>query len=66
MCGLIDLDYRGPYGNMELTIPRVDHIIREGGTILGSSNKSDPFRYAVVQPDGTKTEVPFDFPAPCH
>ena len=36
---------------------RVDNIIKEGGTLLGCSNKSDPFRFAEKQPDGTKKEV---------
>mmetsp|Transcript_8705 Transcript_8705/g.13207 ORF Transcript_8705/g.13207 Transcript_8705/m.13207 type:complete len:382 (-) Transcript_8705:85-1230(-) len=57
MCGLIDLDYRGPDGNQELTIAKVDHIIKEGGTILGCSNKSDPFRFAEIQEDGSKKEI---------
>lgn len=57
MCGLIDLNYRGPYGNMELTVSKVDAIISQGGTILGCSNKSDPFRFVEEQPDGTKKEV---------
>mmetsp|Transcript_43750 Transcript_43750/g.61505 ORF Transcript_43750/g.61505 Transcript_43750/m.61505 type:complete len:411 (+) Transcript_43750:53-1285(+) len=57
MCGLIDLSYRGPFGNTELTVPLVDNIIKEGGTILGCSNKSDPFRFVEEQPDGKKKEV---------
>ncbi len=32
--GLIDLDYRGPHGNMKLTLRVVDEIISRGGTIL--------------------------------
>jgi phosphofructokinase-like protein len=29
-------------------------IMHLGGTILGTTNRSDPFRYPVAQPDGTK------------
>ena len=56
-CGLIDLEYRGPHGNMWLTLNTVDEIISKGGTILGSSNKSHPFRYAVQKEDGSVVET---------
>ncbi|RMD86024.1 MAG: 6-phosphofructokinase, partial [Candidatus Dadabacteria bacterium] len=40
-----------------LNDPKVSGILTLGGTILGSSNKADPFQYAVKQPDGSiKTE----------
>jgi phosphofructokinase-like protein len=55
--GLIDLNYHGPKGNMELTLATVDEIISKGGTILGSSNKSHPFKYAVQQEDGKYVET---------
>jgi len=55
--GLLDVDYRGPHGNMWLTLDSVDEIISKGGTILGSSNKSHPFRFAVKQPDGKMAEI---------
>lgn len=45
--GLIDLDYRSPNGNRWLEDKDVRNILHEGGTILGSSNKSDPFHYVV-------------------
>lgn len=43
--GLIDLDYRSPNGNRWLEPFDVRNILQEGGTILGTSNKSDPFNY---------------------
>jgi phosphofructokinase-like protein len=45
--GLIDLDYRSPYGNRWLDEEMVKDIQTRGGTILGTSNRADPFRYAV-------------------
>jgi len=46
-CGLIDLEYRSPHGNILLTDDGVDGILTRGGTILGTSNRADPFRYPV-------------------
>ena len=43
--GLVDLNYRSPHGNLWLTEDVVYGIIRRGGTILGTSNRSDPFHY---------------------
>jgi len=54
--GLIDTHYRSPHGNMELTGNVVREILPQGGTILGTSNRSDPFRY-VVEEDGVEREV---------
>ena len=54
--GLIDLDYRSPNGNRWLEPADVMGILPRGGTILGTSNRSDPFRY-VVQRDGQKVET---------
>ncbi len=54
--GLIDLDYCSPHGNIWLEPKHVHDILTKGGTILGASNKSDPFRY-VVEQDGEKREV---------
>ncbi len=45
--GLIDLDYRSPHGNRWLDEESVRDIQTRGGTILGTSNRADPFRYAV-------------------
>jgi len=54
--GLIDLEYRSPYGNRWLDPEDVEDILTKGGTILGTSNHSDPFHY-VVERDGKKVEV---------
>lgn len=56
--GLVDLDYRSPHGNRTLTAEDVDDILVRGGTILGTSSKSDPWNY-VVEKDGelTTTDV---------
>ncbi len=54
--GLIDLEYRSPNGNRWLTEGDVERILPRGGTIIGTSNKSDPFQYVVVE-DGKKREV---------
>ena len=54
--GLVDLDYRSPHGNLWLEPSHVDQILTKGGTILGTSNRSDPFHY-VVEKDGKETEV---------
>ena len=54
--GLIDLDHQRPLGNHWLSLDDVEDILKRGGTILGTSNKSDPFHY-VVEKNGTRTEV---------
>lgn len=54
--GLIDLDYRSPSGNMWLDDAAVRLIHTRGGTILGTSNRADPFRWAVAGPDGVMVE----------
>ena len=43
--GLVDLEYRSPRGNRWLELSDVRGIIEQGGTILGTSNRSDPFQY---------------------
>jgi 6-phosphofructokinase 1 len=45
--GLIDLAYRSPHGNRWLQPEDVAGILPRGGTILGTSNRSDPFRYVL-------------------
>lgn len=55
--GLMDLDYKSPHGNRWLNAELVAGIRSRGGTILGTSNKSHPFRYAVRDADGTRREV---------
>lgn len=57
LMGLVDLGYRRPYGNRWLKPADVRGILGTGGTILGTSNRSDPFRYVVKQPDGTVKET---------
>jgi len=54
--GLVDLDYRSPHGNRWLTEADVQDIHVRGGTILGTSNTSDPFHY-VVERDGERVET---------
>jgi ATP-dependent phosphofructokinase / diphosphate-dependent phosphofructokinase len=54
--GLVDLDYRSPHGNRWLTERDVERILPRGGTILGTSNKSDPFEY-VIHEDGQKKTI---------
>ncbi|MGE0789870.1 MAG: 6-phosphofructokinase [Sandaracinaceae bacterium] len=57
MNGLVDLEYRSPRGNAWLTEDDVRAIISRGGTILGTSNKSDPFRYVAKTHSGEKRET---------
>ncbi len=45
--------YRAGDGCVELTPERVDGIAALGGTLLGSTNKGDPFAYPTPQPDGS-------------
>ncbi len=44
--GLYEEDY------VELSVPKVAHLLPRGGTILGSSNRANPFAYPVKLPDG--------------
>lgn len=53
--GLVDLDYRSPRGNRWLSGQDVRGIIEQGGTILGTSNRSDPFHYVSRAADGSLT-----------
>ncbi len=41
---------------MDLTVQNVHHILSRGGTMLGSSNRANPFAYPVKLPDG-RTEI---------
>lgn len=54
--GLLDLEYRSPHGNVWLTEAHVEGILSRGGTILGTSNRSDPFKY-VKTVEGKKVET---------
>ena len=55
--GLVDLDYRSPHGNLWLGLKDVRKILDRGGTILGTSNRSDPFHFVVKNDDGSEREV---------
>src|SRR5690349_6628539 len=44
--GLYEEDY------VDLHVPTVQHLLGRGGTILGSSNRANPFAYPVKLPDG--------------
>jgi len=59
-CGLIDLDYRSPNGNRWLDDDAVRNIHTRGGTILGTSNRSNPFAYAVERDGELVEEDVFD------
>lgn len=54
--GLVDLDYRSPHGNRFLTDADVSRIHVRGGTILGTSNKSDPWNF-VVEENGVRKTI---------
>jgi ATP-dependent phosphofructokinase / diphosphate-dependent phosphofructokinase len=55
--GLVDLDYESPHGNRWLTMRDVHGIHTRGGTILGTSNRGDPFRYVVRSESGREIET---------
>jgi ATP-dependent phosphofructokinase / diphosphate-dependent phosphofructokinase len=54
--GLVDLEYRSPHGNVWLDESKVRGILARGGTILGTSNRSDPFEYVVTE-DGKERTI---------
>ncbi len=53
--GLIDLEYKSPHGNRWLDETSVERILIRGGTILGTSNRSNPFS-CVTESDGKRAE----------
>jgi 6-phosphofructokinase 1 len=55
--GLLHPDEYPNGGLMELDRQTVRGISHTGGTILGSTNRGNPTRYPVLQPDGTYLEV---------
>lgn len=57
LSGLVDLDYNSPHGNRWLSVRDVQNILPRGGTILGTSNRSDPFRYVVKDAAGKHHET---------
>lgn len=52
--GLVDLEYRSPRGNRWLQLGDVRGIIEQGGTILGTSNRSDPFQFVTPGVEATQ------------
>jgi phosphofructokinase-like protein len=55
--GLVDLEYKSPHGNLWLDETVVRNILSRGGTILGTSNRSDPFEYVVTDPSGKERAI---------
>jgi 6-phosphofructokinase len=55
--GLLDPESYPDGGLMKLTRPLVRNIAHLGGTILGTSNRGNPFKMRVLQPDGSFREI---------
>lgn len=55
--GLLFPDQYPDNGLMKLTARTVRGITHLGGTILGTTNRGNPMRFPVVQPDGSVIEV---------
>ncbi len=55
--GLVDLEYKSPHGNVRLDTDAVRGIFARGGTILGTSNHSDPFNFVVKDEHGRKRTI---------
>jgi len=55
--GLVDLSYCEPNGNQWLTTKSVQQILARGGTILGTSNRSDPFHFVTKDASGREMEI---------
>lgn len=55
--GLLSPEKYGGDGIIRLTRARVSGIAHLGGTILGTTNRGNPLRYPVQQPDGAWLEV---------
>jgi len=55
--GLLDPDRYAGAGVVELRRSLVREISHLGGTILGTTNRGNPFRRVVTRPDGTKVEI---------
>ena len=51
--GVLEPDAYGADGVVRLTRQRVSGIAHLGGTILGTTNRGDPLRFPVEQPDGS-------------
>ncbi len=54
--GLLAPERYGGDGIIRLTRARVSGIAHLGGTILGTTNRGNPLRFPVQQPDGTWVE----------
>lgn len=55
--GLLDPDHYPHGGLLELTRSVVRDIPHLGGTILGTTNRGNPFHRVIQNPDGTTTDV---------
>ncbi len=55
--GLVDLNLASPRGNRWLDLADVRGILEKGGTILGTSNRADPFHYVVEDGQGGRRET---------
>jgi 6-phosphofructokinase 1 len=55
--GLLDPQNYPDGGLVQLTRSTVRHIAHLGGTILGTTNRGNPFKHVVTQPDGTTREL---------
>lgn len=55
--GLLDPQNYPDGGLVPLTRSEVRHIAHLGGTILGTTNRGNPFRHVVTQSDGTTREL---------
>ena len=57
--GILEPEHYPDGGLMELYRSTVREISHLGGTILGTTNRGNPFQRVVEQPDGTRKEVDF-------
>ena len=55
--GLLDPQNYSDGGLVPLTRATVRNIAHLGGTILGTTNRGNPFKHVVTQPDGTTREL---------
>ena len=55
--GLLHPDHQPEGGLVPLTPAVVRHIAALGGTILGTTNRGNPFRMVETQPDGSTREI---------
>ena len=55
--GLLDPQNYPDGGLVQLTRSMVQNIAHLGGTILGTTNRGNPFKHVVTQPDGTTREL---------